>query len=125
VNASNECGTTTNDFGFKSISCGGGGGGGCELYKVSPNPASSSLKVIVPNIPPPCPLRTAKTKDGKTPELLITEVRLYDNLGNLKQVRKEKSARQATINLAGLKSGVYHIEISDGTYKERQQVIIQ
>lgn len=125
ITASNTCGNTVNNFGFRAITC-GGGGGGCEQYKVSPNPASGSLKVVVPNIPPPCPLGTSsKTKDGTMPELVITEIRLYDNLGNLKQVRKEKSSKQATVNLAGLKSGIYHIVITDGTYKERQKVIIQ
>ncbi|MCW3073454.1 MAG: hypothetical protein JWP69_523 [Flaviaesturariibacter sp.] len=123
VSATNSCGTTTNEFGFKGITC--GGGGGCELYRVSPNPAKGSLKVSTINIPPPCEYRMAKTKDGKTKALTIAEVRLYDNAGTLKQVRKVKNAKEVTINLAGFKPGVYHVEVSDGSYTEKQKIIIQ
>ena len=120
----NACGTTILNFGFKSIDC--SGGGGCEQFKVSPNPAISSLKVIVPNIPPPC--LSAANGDSKTTETFkrtITEIKIYDNSGNLKKIQMENKSKQATINLTGFKSGVYFIEISDDDYKERQQIIIQ
>ena len=123
INASNSCGTSTYSFGFKSINC-GGGGGGCEQFKVSPNPATSSIKVIVPNIPPPCDISsTSKSKNGMS-QRTITEIRLFDNAGNLKKIQQISKAKQVTIDLTGYKSGIYFVEILDGTYKERQQIII-
>lgn len=122
IKATNGCGTFSYDFGFKSISC--GGGGGCDQFNVSPNPATSSINVIVPNIPAPCDgvsSGTSKTTTQKT----ITEIRLYDQAGNLKKVQKENKTKQTTLNLTGLKTGVYVVEITDGIYKERHQIIIQ
>jgi len=123
INASNACGSTTNDFGFKSINCSGGGGGGCEQYKIASNPVRGSMKVMVSNIPPPCPLRPAK--HDNIVELSIAEIRLFDHLGRLKQVYKEKGAKEATINLTGYKPGIYIIEITDGDYKEVKQIVVQ
>jgi pimeloyl-ACP methyl ester carboxylesterase len=117
LQASNSCGTTSYDFGFRSIDC-TGGGGGCELYSVSPNPASSSINVSVAMIPPPCDLAMASS------ELTISEVNIYDQVGNLMKVKKEKKSKKTTINLDGLKTGIYVVEIVDGKYKERHQIII-
>ena len=125
INASNACGTTTNDFGFKSINC-GEGGGGCDQFAVSPNPAKNSVKVSVLNIPPPYLSATsASSKTMETSKRSITEIKIYDNAGNLKQTQKEYKSKQATIDLTGYKSGVYFIEITDGNFKESQQIIIQ
>jgi hypothetical protein len=129
ITATNACGSSTYDFGFKSIDCNPGGGGGCERYQVAPNPArGGSIKIIVVNIPPPCESRTAgkgKATDTDISQWKITEIKVYDNLGNLKLARKESKTKQANINLAGYKPGIYFVEISDGDYKERQQVIVQ
>lgn len=129
--ASNGCGSLSYDFGFKSIDCsgggGGGGGGGCPQFTVSPNPAQGTLHVVVPNIPAPCdpPPMSAMSQNSISTQRSITQIKIYDNTGNLKKSQNVNKAKQATVNLAGFRDGVYTIEISDGTYKETQQVIIQ
>lgn len=132
ITSSNGCGSLSYDFGFKSIDCsggggGGGGGGGCPQFVVSPNPAQGTLHVVVPNIPAPCdpPPMSAMSQSNISTQRSITQIKIYDNSGNLKKSQNVNKAKQATVNLAGLRDGVYIIEISDGTYKETQQVIIQ
>jgi bacillolysin len=124
LDASNVCGTTSDQFKWLSSNC-SGGGGGCLAFTVSPNPATNSINVIVPDIPSPCDIVTSG--DSKTTALQrsITEIKIYDNIGNLRKTQKENKTKQATINLTGLKSGVYIVEITDGSYKERQQIIVQ
>ncbi|MEO5907686.1 MAG: T9SS type A sorting domain-containing protein [Ginsengibacter sp.] len=129
INAINGCGTTSNAFGFKSVDC---TGGGCLQYSISPNPAKGTLN-IEPNIPAPCgPLPTLTTSDiSKTSSITsgtkrsITQVDIYDNYGNLKKSQVENKTQHVTIDLTGFKTGVYLVIISDGTHKERQQIIIQ
>lgn len=124
--AGNGCGTFSYNFGFKSINCSSGGGGGCYQYMVSPNPASNSIKVIVPNIPPPCDLSASSgSENSKSLQRTITEIKIYDNSGNLKKIQKENKTKQAKVNLNGLTTGVYIIEIKDGTFIERQKIIIR
>jgi hypothetical protein len=55
----------------------------------------------------------------------IDDVRIYDLQGNLKKQQKFGKAKTATINIAGLRSGTYFIEIVDGEYKEKLQLLIQ
>lgn len=124
ITATNGCGSNSYSFGFKSISC-GGGGGGCEQYKVSPNPANGTLKVIVPNIPPPCDYAIAEiSKGGIKSNRTITEIKIYDNSGNLKKTQKINNVKETIVNLNGLKSGIYYIEIKDGAYSESQKIFI-
>jgi hypothetical protein len=40
-------------------------------------------------------------------------------------VKKAKNVKRLSMNVAGLKPGVYFIEIADGSYTERQKLIIQ
>lgn len=57
---------------------------------------------------------------------MITGIKIFDNLGNLKkQSRYGTGTEQVQINISGLTTGVYFIEISSGQTKERQQLIIQ
>jgi hypothetical protein len=125
INASNACGSFIQTYGFRSIAC----SGGCLQYTVSPNPAKGTLKIIVPNIPAPCdpPLteNIATTQSTITAKRTISEIRVYDNQGMLKQVQKESKTKQATVNLNGYKTGIYIVEIVDGNYKERQQIIVE
>lgn len=137
ISATNGCGTTSYDFGFKSIDCsGGGGGGGCLIYELSPNPAASSIQVgITPNIPAPCdppPLGqetntagySTLSKDG-TKTRSIQGINIYDNKGNLQQQYKYSSSnKNATLNVSNLPSGIYVIKITDGTYTESHQIVI-
>jgi len=48
----------------------------------------------------------------------------YDLQSNLKMYQWFNKASSAIINMGGLISGTYFVEISSGTYKERQQLII-
>ena len=119
VNASNACGSTSQNFGFKSISC--GGGGGCDQYRVSPNPAKGFVEITLLKIPPPC----ERSSRAEISERTISEIRIYDNSGKLKLVRKEKKANQSKVILNDLKTGLYTLEIISGNYSEKQQLIIQ
>jgi hypothetical protein len=121
IEASNTCGTTSYDFGFKSIDCSTGGGGGCAKYSVSKE-NKTSLKVIVPNIPAPC--RMAAQKDSSERNN-IDWIKIYDMGGKLRLHQKFGNTKTASVNTFGLLSGVYIIEISDGTNIERQKVIIR
>lgn len=131
IDAINGCGTTSNSFGFKSIDC-SGGTGGCLSYSISPNPSNGTIN-ITPNIPAPCgPTPTVTTTDvSKNSSVItptqrsITRVDIYDNYGNLKKSQVENNVKQATLNLEGFKTGVYVVIISDGNFKEKQQIIIQ
>lgn len=122
VDASNGCGTTTQQYGFQSISC--GGGGGCLLFAISPNPAQGTLKVIVPKIPAPCGIATSNISKSIS-ALSISEIKIYDENGNLQTQKKYNKLNQATLDISFLKAGVYFVDISDGATTERQEVIIQ
>lgn len=96
-----------------------------SFMAVSPNPATNSLNIsVADNSVKNNVVNSGSLKSAAVPRS-ITEIRIYDNLGNLKKIKRENKTKQATVNLTGLKAGVYNIEIFDGTYKENQQVIIQ
>ena len=79
-------------------------------YMVTPNPATSMATI---------------TQKGNS-NADITEVKVFDNIGNLRKKSKYGTGtKQAQINISDLKTGVYFIEISSGQNKERQQLIIQ
>lgn len=122
VDAGNGCSSVSKQFQWVSSPC-GGGGGGCLVYRISPNPSATSVNVIVPNIPPPCSVAPAAGSKNISARA-ITEIEIYDNAGNLRKLQKENKSKQAVINITGFKTGIYYIEISDGNYKERQQLII-
>lgn len=118
INATNGCGNFFYDFGFKSIDC-SGGGGGCKYFTVAPNPAQRTVKVSLTDKPMPCEKGTGDVPKG------ITEVNLYNNSGILIRSQKINGLSTAAVDLTGFKTGIYVIEISDGQYKERQQLIVQ
>lgn len=116
ITASNSCGTTSYDFGFKSIQC---GTDPCEMdYLISPNPSSSGLITIVPNIPPPC--------DTYLSEPSIQEVSIYDSNENLKKIKKyREKTTTAEISTSDLVPGVYIVVIDEGTKKVRKRIIVK
>ena len=121
INASNACGSFIQTYGFRSKNC----EGGCFQYKVSPNPAKGNIKIIVPHIPAPCySYKSMKTEKDELPKLTIAEIRIYDQGGMLKQIKKLNNAKEVNLNISGYKTGIYIIEISDGKFTERQQVMI-
>lgn len=129
MKATNGCGAVERYYTFQSQDCGGGGGGDCNQFEVSPNPAVNTVTIIVPNIPPPCepPILEgiSSPKTAATNQRTITEVRLYDNTGALKKVKKANKAKQLSMDVSNLKEGIYFIEITGGTYKEKQKLVIQ
>jgi hypothetical protein len=85
-----------------------------NFFVVSPNPASSTV-AIYPD--------ESKSLQGSQ-EKSIDVIRIYDNLGNLKKYQTFNKAKTASINISYLLPGYYFIEISNGTFKERKQLII-
>lgn len=127
LTSSNNCGTTERFYAFKSINCNGGGGGDpCDQFLVSPNPAVNNINIYVPNKPAPCDPILERGKNGPTvSKRTITQVKLFDNTGNLKKQQSTAKTKQLSMNISGLIPGIYYLEISDGTFKERQKVVIQ
>ncbi|MGK2863778.1 MAG: T9SS type A sorting domain-containing protein [Chitinophagaceae bacterium] len=85
-----------------------------SYYMVSPNPASTGI--------------TVSTDEGKTQTTenkTFDEVRIYDFEGTLKKYQPFNKVKTASINTSGLSTGTYIIEIVNGSYKERHQLIIQ
>ena len=121
ITATNSCGTTSKNYGFKSIDC-SGGGGGCEVYAASPNPASESIDITVPNIPPPPPCDVTAAQLAQSD---ITEVTIYDQSGTMKRkLNYSAKTKKVHINLNGLKTGIYIFEIGNKAHKERKQVVV-
>lgn len=122
VQASNGCGNVNYSFGFQDVNC-GGGGGGCMKYIVT-KIGNSSLRVVKPDIPPGCRvIQTPKDKEDYEKET-ISQIRIYDISGKLRQENSFGSVKEALVNTNGLISGVYLIEISDGKTSERQLITI-
>lgn len=84
-------------------------------YRLSPNPSKTEVTVS-----------EVENSFGKTKQRrAITELNIYDGAGNLKKHQKFGKVSKASLNISGFKAGVYILEIIDGTFKERQQLIIQ
>ncbi len=79
-------------------------------FLVSPNPATSTIAV--------------SPKATTTDE--ISEIRIYDNMGNLKkQMRYSKGTKRTQLNIGDLGNGYYFIEVIASQKRDRQQLIIQ
>jgi hypothetical protein len=91
-----------------------------NYYSISPNPASSNVTISVKRD------MLSKNANPKDPVVTrgITEVNIYDQAGLLKKRQKFGKTSTANINVSNLNTGIYFIEIVDGTYKERQQLAI-
>lgn len=89
-------------------------------YVVSPNPASSNVTVGVRKD------LLAKKPNPNDPGMTrgITEINIYDQTGLLKKRQKFGKTSTANVNVSDLPTGIYFIEIIDGTFKERQQLVI-
>ncbi|MEJ7679963.1 MAG: T9SS type A sorting domain-containing protein [Segetibacter sp.] len=81
---------------------------------VSPNPASSEVTVTAAET-------MTTTKAGTA---AITEVNIYDQLGFRRRSRSSARYVRTTVNLSGLQTGIYIIEIVDGTNKVRPKLSI-
>lgn len=89
------------------------------FYTISPNPAIDNITVQEKKI-------NSSDPTSKRSQSGITEIKIFDNMGNLMQQSKYNTGtKRAQLQTPNLKTGVYLIEISSGQNKERQQVIIQ
>ena len=127
---SNSCGSYSQIFAFQQVNCGTPGGDPCtsakgeKYYTISPNPASDQIKIGIANKPPPIKcdqLKAISTSNG----IIFSAVNLYDNLGTLVKSYKTKDSKSATIEISNLIAGPYLIEIIQGDYIEKQQIIVQ
>jgi Zn-dependent metalloprotease len=125
ANASNTCGTTTKQFQWQASNC-AGTENGCTAFTISPNPSTGYFTIATPSVLPPCNGFTNGAKISGVSDMTIQEIRIYDNLKNLRKIMKGNSSKQMTVSAAALNTGVYFVEIK-GThnYKETKQLIIQ
>jgi hypothetical protein len=86
---------------------------GYYYYSVSPNPAESTMSVT---------LNQSRTDAAHS---TFDGVTIYDQQGNVKITKKLGKVKSSSINVSSLTNGVYVVEITNGTYKERQQLIVQ
>jgi pimeloyl-ACP methyl ester carboxylesterase len=93
---------------YVDVSC------GYYYYSMSPNPASSTITV------------SSKETNAKGVKVdkTITEINIYDKLGNLKMHRKFNKEKKVDLNISNLSADLYYLEIVDGTYKERQKLSV-
>lgn len=107
VEAINACGTSAQTQSWAYVPCD-------NYYRISPNPATTEVAVSVD-----------ETKTIKGTTATIEAVKIYDLQGNLKKYQKYTKVKRTKVNVEGLSSGTYFIEIISGTYKERKQLLIQ
>ena len=99
--ASNACGSTTYDFGFKTIDCSG-------RFMVSPNPSKGEIHI--------------KSKKGYIN--FIDQLMIFDFRNNM--VFNRKYLKQTSVDLSlPLKPGNYFIRIKSGKYMETRQILIK
>ena len=125
---SNDCGVFVNYFAFKQSSCGTTTDpcANAKAFVISPNPTSGQIRITVdPNLLPPTTCPTAKAVYNSKEGFTFSQVNIYNNLGTLVLSQKTSKAKQATINLNGIVAGSYMVEIIEGDYVERQQIIVQ
>jgi hypothetical protein len=125
LTVSNDCGSILKEYQFKSIDC----SSNCNQYQVSPNPASKSIDIVVPNIIPPCATTTLPS-DFAQPEiqneLSIQSVILVDLQGQALQAQDfSGNAKKASLDISKLKKGVYILKVSGGMYFENHRIVIE
>ncbi len=120
LTAKNACGSMpAYDFKWQASPC----SGGCKNYSLSPNPSPHILNIMIPPSLPPCAVSGSLMS---TDSLLIKELNLFDNKGSLRKTVNVGGSTQGSINLDGLNSGTYIVEIkSTKNYTERQVFIKQ
>lgn len=126
VTFGNNCGTTSYDFRFKSITC---SNDPCSQFAVSPNPASTKIIVEVPNIPPPCGIGNPvplERDDNQRNEVNIRSVILMDAQGQTQNAEQFFiDSKKTELDVSGLKKGLYILKISDGTRVENHHIVVE
>jgi FlaG/FlaF family flagellin (archaellin) len=116
IDATNNCGTTTAQFGFTPISCGARMMASYN-YSISPNPTMGNIIVSPKNNSDPI---SKKTKDAG-----IVRLSIYDLQNTLRLTKKYDSVKQASLNIGNLPAGTYVLVINNGTGTESHQVILR
>ena len=83
-------------------------------YTVSPNPAANTVTIE------PTELNSTETVNAS-----IDEIRIFDLQGSLKRHQKFNKAKTATLNISDLRNGNYTIEIIEGNFSEKKQLLIR
>lgn len=112
VEASNACGVSSRSYRTVNAPCWGGGG----FFVVSPNPATSAITISA---------KTDNSMKAANTSSTFNEIRIYNMQGDLKKYKRYNNVKQASLPINDLGNGIYYIEITNGTYKERQQLSIQ
>jgi hypothetical protein len=117
VTATNGCGSSEKVYAFKTVSCAMRQMSAVSQFTVSPNPASTvAIVSVVDNRD-----KTIRKQEASN----FSEIRIYDALGKMRKYQKFNKARSASINLSGLNNGIYIVEISSATHKEKHRLLIQ
>lgn len=93
---------------------------GMMVYEVSPNPATDEVTIAPSDETVTASTSTAKTTAPAT----ITEVNIYDQMGNIKKRYKFNNQKQVKVNVSSLRTGIYFIEIVDTNNRERHQLSV-
>lgn len=104
MNATNNCGTSSYNFGFKAIDCENLRVSSLKLFRISPNPATSSITI------------NPTGNDNK----LITYVIVSDYNSNILIQKKIDNEKSLQLYLGSLKTGIYNVRIICGTYSETE-----
>ncbi|HEY5462879.1 MAG TPA: T9SS type A sorting domain-containing protein [Hanamia sp.] len=54
----------------------------------------------------------------------FSKINIYDEVGNLKMHKIFNKIKTTTLNVSNLPTGIYKIEIIEGSYKERKELQI-
>ena len=89
-------------------------GGSTPTYKISPNPAGSTITISVNE-------EQAYTKERPS----FTSVTLTDASGVVrKKYQYAKGTRQVNINVADLRPGIYYVEVGNGRDVQRLTLVV-
>jgi Zn-dependent metalloprotease len=125
INSSNSCGTTTKQFEWIASNC-AGTDDGCMAFSISPNPSNGIINVSTPSILPPCNGFVNGVKLGNRSDMVIHEIRILDNLKNVRKVVSGNKGKQMSLSLSNLVAGIYYVQvIGTNKYMETKQVFIQ
>ncbi|MEO6917119.1 MAG: hypothetical protein ABI151_17115 [Chitinophagaceae bacterium] len=111
VEATNVCGTKKNGVTIYS-NCGSSFG-----LKASPNPASDKVSVSI--------AESQNAKNTNKQAALIYQIKVLDQMANIKKTYKFSGISNATISLGGLLKGTYTIQAFDGFSWRSVQVLKQ
>lgn len=130
ASVSNGCGTFSQIFAFKQINCNPTGGDPCgyakevNYYTISPNPATDIINIGTTNRPPPINCNGLRALNGNN-GVIFSQVNIYNHLGTIIKSYRTINAKTASIKVGNLITGSYLVEIIQGDYIEKQQLIIQ